>query len=128
MNHIIYIPLANNLHIYILQYYYDHILTKKFRQNKILKLIYYRYTWLFIYMNVENFCKSYITYMRSKLQCYKPYKSLKQLLISKHLWNLISIDFKKLLFLFSFNIISVIVYKPSKQAVFCSNNRYYYFV
>ena len=38
-------------------------------------------------MDAKNFCKSCITYMRSMLQCYKPYGSLKQLLISEHLWK-----------------------------------------
>jgi len=39
--------------------------------------------------------------MWSKLQCHKPYESLKQLSIPKQLWNSISMDFIEKLLLFS---------------------------
>ena len=57
--------------------------------------------------------------MRSKLQHYKPYRSLKQLPISKQLWNSISIDFiEKLLLSSRFDTILVIVNQLTKQAIF----------
>ena len=57
--------------------------------------------------------------MQSKPQCYKPYKSLKQLPISEQLWNSISIDFiKKLLSFSGFDTILVIVKKFTKQTIF----------
>ena len=97
----IYMPLANNLHTHILQYYHDHILTEHFGQNKTLELIYYGYTWPSIYTYVKSFYNSFVTCMRSKSQYYKPYKTLKQLSISKQLWNSISIDFIEKLPIFS---------------------------
>ena len=57
--------------------------------------------------------------MRSKLQYYKLYKSLKQLLISKQLWNLISMDFiEKLTSSSGYNTIPVIINWFFKQAIF----------
>ena len=112
-------PLVNDFCICVLQIHHDHILTGYFRQNKILKLICCRYTWSFIYVNIKSFCKSCITCIRSKLQCYKLYESLKQLLIPENLWNLVSINFiKKLSSSSSFNIILVIINQLSKQTIF----------
>ena len=82
-NEKIYILQKDNLCMHILQYYHDYILAGYFRQNKTLKLIFCSYTWLFLYIDVKKFCNSCITYIKSKLQCYKPYRTLKQLLISK---------------------------------------------
>ena len=93
MNPKIYILLTNNICIQIFQYYYNYILTGYFRQNKMLKLVHYKYTWLFIHIDIKNLCKSCITCIRSKLQCYKLYRSLRQLLILEYLWNSISMDF-----------------------------------
>ena len=57
--------------------------------------------------------------MRSKLQYYKPYGMLKQLLIPKQFWTSISIDFiEKLPFSSSYNTILVIINQLSKQAIF----------
>jgi len=48
--------------------------------------------------------------MRSKSQYYKPYESLKQLLIPQYPWNSKSINFiKKLSLSFSFDTILVII-------------------
>ena len=72
-----------------------------------------------LYTNVKKFYNSYVTCIKSKPQCYKLYGILKQLLIPKQSWNLISIDFiKKLSFLFSCNTILVIIDQLSKQAIF----------
>jgi len=57
--------------------------------------------------------------MWSKPQCYKPYRSLKQLPIPEQPWNSISIDFiEKLLSSFKFDTILVIVNQLTKQAIF----------
>jgi len=57
--------------------------------------------------------------MRSKPQCYRPYRSLQQLPILECLWNSISMDFiEKLPSSSSFNTILVIVDCLSKQAIF----------
>ena len=115
----IYIPPANNLQIHILQYHHDYILTGHFRQNKILKLIYHNYTWLALYVNVKKFRNSCINCMRSKLQCHKPYRILKQLLVPKQPWNLISMNFtEKLPFSSGCNTILAIINQLSKQAIF----------
>jgi len=59
--------------------------------------------------------------MRSKLQCHKPYRSLKQLPIPEWPWNSISMDFiKKLPSSFGFDTILVIVNWLTKQAIFIS--------
>jgi len=47
----------------VLQYHYDHILTRHFKQNKTLELI---YIWLSLCMDIKIFCNSCITCMRSK--------------------------------------------------------------
>ena len=59
--------------------------------------------------------------MQSKLQCHKPYGSLKQLPIPKRPWNSISMDFiEKLLSSSGFDTILVIVDQLTKQAIFIS--------
>ena len=75
----IYIPSANNLCTCVLQYNHDHILAGHFGQNKMLELVYHRYSWPSLYADVQQFCKSCVTCMRSKPQHHKPYRSLKQL-------------------------------------------------
>jgi len=115
------VPVDNNLHLCVLQFYHNLVLSKISGQNKILELIQYSYVWLNIHTNVQQFCKSYVTCMQSKSQCYKPYRLLKQFSISECLWNLISINFiEKLSFSSGFNTISVIVDQLSKQAIFIS--------
>jgi len=111
--------LANDLHTHVLQYYYNHILTEHFGQDKTLELIHCRYTWLFIYVDVKSFYNSCVTCMKSKPQHYKPYGSLKQLPIPKQYWNSISMDFiEKLLSLSKYNTILVVVNWLSKKAIF----------
>ena len=60
-NEKIYILLIHNLYTYILQYYHNHIFAEYFRQNKILELICYSYTWLSLYADVKKFCNSCVT-------------------------------------------------------------------
>jgi len=61
--------------------------------------------------------------MWSKLQCHKPYRSLKQLPIPEQPWNSISIDFiKKLPSSSGFDTILVIVDWLTKQAIFISTH------
>ena len=57
--------------------------------------------------------------MQSKPQCYKPYRSLKQLPIPEQPWNSISMDFiEKLPSSSGFDTILVIVNRLTKQAIF----------
>jgi len=77
----IYVPSADNLHTHVLQYNHDHILARHFGQNKTLELVRCRYSWPSLYADVQQFCKSCVTCMRSKPQRHKPYRSLKQLSI-----------------------------------------------
>ena len=59
--------------------------------------------------------------MQSKLQHYKPYRSYKQLPISKQPWNSISMNFiNKLLLSSKFDTILIIVNWLTKQAIFIS--------
>ena len=107
------------LYIHVLQYNYDHILVRYFGQNKTLELVHHRYSWPSLYANVQQFCNFCITCIWSKPQCYKPYRSLKQLPIPKWIWNSISIDFIEKLPSFSgFNTILVIVNWLTKQTIF----------
>jgi len=117
----IYVLSAGNLRTCILQYNHNYILTGHFGQNKTLELVCHRYSWPSLCTDVQQFCKFYVTCMWSKPQCYKPYRSLKQLPIPEWLWNSISIDFiKKLLLSSRFDTILVIVNWLTKQAIFIS--------
>ena len=88
----IYVPSAGNLHIHVLQYNHDHIFAGHYGQNKTLELVHRRYSWSSLYADIQQFCKSCVTCMQSKLQHHKFYRFLKQLPISKWLWNSISMD------------------------------------
>ena len=115
----IYVPSAGSLYTYIPQYNHDHILARHFGQNKTLELVHCRYFWPSLHANVQQFCKSCVTYMRSKPQCHKPYRSLKQLPISEWPWN--SMDFiEKLPSSSGFSTILVIVDQLTKQVIFIS--------
>ena len=119
LNNRIYVPSAGNLRIRILQYNHDHILAEHFGQNKTLELVCRGYSWPSLRADVQQFCKSYVTCMRSKPQCHKPYGSLKQLPIPERPWNSISMDFiKKLLSSSRFDTILVIVNRLTKQTIF----------
>ena len=119
LNNRIYIPSAGNFCTCILQYNHDHILTGNFGQNKTLELVYHGYFWPSLYIDVQQFYKSYITCMQSKPQHHKPYRSLKQLLITEQPWNSISMDFiKKLPLSSGFDTILIIVNWLTKQAIF----------
>ena len=115
----IYVPSAGNLHTCILQYNHDHILAGYFGQNKTLELVCCGYSWPSLHADVQQFCKSCVTCMRSKPQRHKPYGSLKQLPIPERPWNSISMDFiEKLLSSSRFDTILVIVDWLTKQAIF----------
>ena len=115
----IYVPSTGNLCTHVLQYNYDHILTRHFGQNKTLELVCSRYSWPSLHTDIQQFCKSYITCIRSKPQRHKPYGSLKQLPIPERPWNSISMDFiEKLPSSSRFDTILVIVDWLTKQAIF----------
>ena len=119
LNNRIYVPSASNLCTHVLQYNHDHILAGHFGQNKTLELVHHRYSWPSLHTDVQQFCKSCVTCMRSKPQRHKPYGSLKQLPISERPWNSISMDFiEKLLSFSGFDTILVIVDRLIKQAIF----------
>ena len=121
LNNRIYVPSAGNLHTCILQYNHDHILAGYFGQNKTLELVCRGYSWPSLRADVQQFCKSCVTCMRSKPQRHKPYRSLKQLPISEQPWNSISMDFiEKLPSSSRFDTILVIVDRLTKQAIFIS--------
>ena len=106
----IYVLSTSNLHTCVLQYNHNHILARYFGQNKTLELVCHRYSWPSLHADVQQFCKSCITCMQSKLQYHKPYGSLKELPISEWLWNSISIDFiEKLPLSSGFDTILIIV-------------------
>ena len=72
-----------DLRLRVLQYHHDHVLAGHLGQNKILRLIQRHYTWPNIRDNVQKFCKSCVTCMRSKPQYHRPYGFLQQLPIPK---------------------------------------------
>jgi len=112
-----------NLRLQVLQYHHDHVLAGHLGQNKTLELIQRHYTWPNICNDIQKFCKSYVTYIRSKLQHHRSYGFLQQLPIPEHLWNSISMDFIEKLPSFSgFDTILVIVDRLSKQAIFISTH------
>ena len=115
----IYVPFTGNLHTHVLQYNHDHILAGHFGQNKTLELVRCGYSWPSLHANVQQFCKSCVTCIRSKPQRHKPYRSLKQLPIPERPWNSISMDFiEKLPSSSGFDTILVIVDWLTKQAIF----------
>jgi len=73
-----------NLHLRVLQYHHDHVLAGYLGQNKTLELIQRHYTWPNIHNDIQKFCKSCVTCMRSKPQRHRPYGSLQQLSILEH--------------------------------------------
>ena len=115
----IYILDHANLCLQVLYYHHDHILAGHLGRNKILELVRRHYTWPNIHNNVQKFCNSCVTCMRSKPQCHRLYGSLQQLPIPEHPWNSISMDFiEKLPSSSGFNPILVIVDWLLKQAIF----------
>ena len=115
----IYVPSAGNLRTCVLQYNHDHILAGHFGQNKTLELVRCGYSWPSLCADVQQFCKSCVTCIRSKPQRHKPYESLKQLPIPEQPWNSISMDFiEKLPSSSRFDTILVIVNRLTKQAIF----------
>jgi len=119
LNNRMYVPDNTNLRLWVLQYHHNHVLAGHLGQNKTLELIWRHYTWLNICDDVQKFCKSCVTCMRSKPQRHRPYRSLQQLPILERPWNSISIDFiKKLPSSSGFDTILVIVDRLSKQAIF----------
>jgi len=115
----IYVPSAGNLCTHVLQYNHDHIFAGHFGQNKTLELVCCGYSWPSLRADVQQFCKSCVTCMRSKPQRHKPYGFLKQLSIPGRPWNSISMDFiEKLLSFSGFDTILVIVDQLTKQAIF----------
>jgi len=74
-----YVPDNANLRLRVLQYHHDHVLAGHLGQNKTLELIRRHYIWPTICNDVQKFCKSCITCMRSKPQRHRPYRSLQQL-------------------------------------------------
>jgi len=115
LNNKIYVLSAGNLHAHVLQYNHDHILAGHFSQNKMLELVYYRYSWPSLRADVQQFCKSCITCMWSKPQHHKLYRYLKQFPIPEQLWNSIFIDFIEKLPLSSrFDTILIIVDRLTK--------------
>jgi len=71
-----YVLYNTNLHLQVSQYHHNHVLAGHLGQNKTLELVWRYYTWPNICDNVQKFCKSCITYMRSKPQHHRPYGSL----------------------------------------------------
>ena len=115
----IYVPSAGNLCTCILQYNHDHILAGHFGQNKTLELVCRGYSWTSLCADIQQFCKSCVTCMRSKPQRHKPYRSLKQLSIPEQPWNSISMDFiEKLPSSSVFDTILIIVDWLTKQVIF----------
>jgi len=119
LNNRMYVPDNANLHLRVLQYHHDHVLAGHLGQNKTLELIWRHYTWPNICNDVQKFCKSCVTCMRSKPQHHRPYGSLQQLPILECPWNSIFMDFiEKLPSSSSFNTILIIVDRLSKQVIF----------
>jgi len=112
----IYVPSAGNLRTHVLQYNHDYILARYFGQNKTLELVRCGYFWPSLHADIQQFCKSCVTCMRSKPQYHKLYGFLP---IPEQPWNSISMDFiKKLLSSSRFDTILVIVDWLTKQVIF----------
>ena len=115
----IYVPEAGNLWLQVLQYKHNHVLLGHFSQNKTLSLICHKYTWPGIQTFINDFCKSCITCMHSKSQHHKPYGFLKQLPVSEHPWNSISMGFiKKFPRSSGYTAILMVFNRLTKQAIF----------
>jgi len=63
----IYVPSTSNLCTCVLQYNHDYILTRHYNQNKTLEWVRHGYFWPSLCADVQQFCKSCVTCMRSML-------------------------------------------------------------
>ena len=115
----IYISDHSDLQLHVLQYKHDHPISRHFRQNQTLELVWRQYVWLKLQDSIKSYVKSCTTCMCSKSQRHRPYGLLKQLLIPERPWNSISMDFiEKLPMSDSSNTILVIVDLLTKQSIF----------
>src|SRR3979490_1599592 len=115
----IYVPEIQDLHLQVLQFKHDHILSRHFGINKTLELVRRDFNWPGMRSYIKDYCKSCTTCMCSKPQWPKPFGLLKQLLVPEKPWNLISMDFIEQLPASSeFTAILVIVDRFSKQGIF----------
>src|SRR6266481_1880825 len=115
----IYVPDSRNLHLRVLQYSHDHLLSGHFGQTKTLYKVWRHYMWPGLPEFIKNYCKSCTTCSRAKPQRHRPYGLLKQLPVPERPWNSISMDFIEQLPLSSgYTSILVIVDRLSKQSLF----------
>ena len=116
---LIYVPDSSNLHLCILCYRHDHILSRHPGQNKTVSCILWDYNWPGLHDTIKNYCKSCTTCMHAKPQCHKPYGLLKQLPVPICPWNSISMDFIETLpTSSSCDVILVIIDQLTKQGIF----------
>src|SRR3979490_1506825 len=115
----IYVPEIQDLHLQVLQFKHDHILSGHFGINKTFELVRRDFNWPGMRSYIKDYCKSCTTCMHSKPQRHKPYGLLKQLPVPENPWNLLSMDFIEQLPASSeFTAILVIVNHFSKQGIF----------
>ena len=119
----IYVPDSGTLRLRVLQYAHDHPLSGHFGQSKTLDQVRRHYTWPRLKEFVQHYCKSCTTCSRAKPKRHKPYGLLKQLLVPKRPWNLISINLiEQLPLLLGYTSILVVVDHLSKQGIFIATH------
>ena len=91
-NHI-YVPDANNLRLWVLQYKHDHLISGHFGHNCTLDLIRREFIWPDLCNSIKSYIKSCTTCMCSKSQRHRLYGLLKQVPVLEFPWNSISMDF-----------------------------------
>ena len=89
----IYVLETRNLQLRVLQYSHDHPLAGHFGQTKTLHTVHMQYYWPGLQTYIKDYCKSCTTCSHAKPVRHQPYGLLKQLLVPKKPWNLISLDF-----------------------------------
>ena len=119
LNDHIYVPDADDLRLHVLQYKYDHLLSRHFGQNQTLELIRHEYTWPGVRTFVKEYVSSCTTCACTKVPRYKRFGLLKQLPILEKPWNSISMDFIEQLPNSSrYTTILMVVDQLSKQCIF----------
>ena len=116
---VVYIPTGGDLRTHVLKACHDHLLVGHPGQTKTLELPHHDYFWPKMCEDVITPVKSCITCGHAKARQHQPYGTLHQLLILKHPWHSISMDFIEQLPPSSdYSMIFIIVDRLTKQALF----------
>ena len=79
--------------IELISRHHDNLLAGHFGIEKTRKLVAWKYYWLTLYHNIDNYVKRCNICLASKAVWYKPYNDLQSLPVPTHGWKNLSMDF-----------------------------------